>query len=208
MNRIFAFFILGALLIGEENINSKSSITPNIVDSNLDSIQISEENIENIMNPARAISSSFVAFSVGYHFLHNAYYKTRENKNGIFFSIEKGWALIDNILLLSIIIDGSAGDFYSINGGSRIGARILDGRIIPSFGLEFGVINRDIDNKQYNAIGNTGSFSIFVDIASGFGIELEYKLALHPFIIIDNNLKNNKIDNIHNFIFNLRFMYF
>ena len=74
--------------------------------------------------------------------------------------------------------------------------------------MGFGVINRDIDNKQYNAIGTTGSLGIFIDIASGFGAELEYKLALHPFVILENNLKNNKIDSIHNFMFNLKFMYF
>ena len=224
INKIFSIFILSTLLIGEDNISSKAPVIDFKLDSNegllsrdpsgppldfkLDSNIDSNIENENILNPARPISPSFVAFSVGYHFLHNEYYKTHENKNGIFFAIEKGWLLVNDILMLSIILDGSAGDFYSANGGFKVGARVWDGRIIPSFSLGFGVINRDIDNKQYNAIGTTGSLGIFIDIASGFGVELGYKFALHPFIILENNLKNNKINAIHNFMFNLRFMYF
>ena len=220
INKIFSIFILSALLIGEDNIPSKAPEIDFKLDSNegllsrdpsgppLDSNIDSNEENESILNPARPISPSFVAFSVGYHFLHNAHYKLHENKNGIFFAIEKGWLLLNDILMLSIVLDGSAGDFYSANGGFKIGARVWEGRIIPSLSLGFGVINRDIDNKQYNAIGTTGSLSIFIDIASGFGAELEYKLALHPFVILENNLKNNKIDSIHNFMFNLKFMYF
>lgn len=163
-----------------------------------------ENTLDNMFSPAKIERNSFDSMIIGYQGLYKEYNGHKEWQYGIFFSLETGWSYLQNILLFGISIDGTAGGFYSLNGNLKLGARVFDGRLIPSIGLGYGLVNHIVDNVQYNAHGSIASFALFIDIGHGVGLEFSYRLAPYPFM----GSKNIKISRIESFMVNIKFIHF
>lgn len=194
------FFVLFLMI----NILYSHDLNP----SNLkqeDSKKIS--NIGNFLAPAQIVKDTYASFVIGYEMLFKKFNNTIENKEGIFFAFDRGWNFIDNILLFGFSIDGSAGAFYSLNINTKIGARVFDGRVIPSLSVGYGILNHLNGNVQDNLYGANATASLFIDIAKGFGIEASYRIGLHPFRLVKRNT-NFKLDKMSAFMVSFKFMDF
>ncbi len=149
---------------------------------------------------------TFGSFAVGYQMLSKRHSLSAKNLNhSAFFALDRGWSFVDNALLVALSLDGSAGEFYSINIGAKLGYRALSGRIIPNIAISYGLVNHKINDAQHNFHGATATVSLFVDIAQGFGLEVAYRVGLHPFPTLK---KTSERANIHSFMANLKFMDF
>ncbi len=149
---------------------------------------------------------TFGSFAIGYQMLSKRHSLSAKNLNhSAFFALDRGWIFVDNALLVALSLDGSAGEFYSINIGAKLGYRALQGRIIPNIALNYELINHKINDAQHNFHGATTMLSLFVDIAQGFGLEVAYRVGLHPFPTLK---KTSEKANIHSFMVNLKFMDF
>ena len=164
----------------------------------------SDNILDNIFKPAKVERNSFDSMIIGYQSLYKEYNNTEKWQYGIFFSLETGWSYLQNILLFSINIDGTAGGFYGLNGNFKLGARVLDGRLIPSISVGYGLVNHVIDDKQYNMHGSIATFALFVDIGHGVGLELAYRTTPYPFI----GHKGIRINKMESFILNIKFINF
>ena len=159
-----------------------------------------------IFSTAPINGDTFGAFAVGYQMLSKRHSLSAKNLNhSAFFALDRGWIFVDNALLFALSLDGSAGEFYSINIGAKLGYRALSGRIIPNIAVSYGLINHKINDAQHNFHGATATLSLFVDIVQGFGVEVAYRAGLHPFPTLK---KTSEKANIHSFMVNLRFMDF
>lgn len=177
-----------------------SSANPSNSNANL------PQDSHSIFSPAAIYGNSFGAFAVGYQMLSKHHSLIATNlSHSAFFALDRGWIFVDNALLFALSLDGSAGEFYSINIGAKLGYRALSGRIIPNIAISYGLINHKINDAQHNFHGATAMLSLFVDIAQGFGLEVAYRVGLHPFHTLK---KTNKKANIHSFMVNLRLMDF
>lgn len=165
-----------------------------------------QSNISDFFHTAKISTNTYGAFMVGYEMLHKSYNDTRDTKQGIYFELDRGFLFIDNIILFGFSLDGSAGGFYSININTKIGARIFDGRIIPSISMGYGLLNHQVGNKQYNLHGASTTISMFLDITSGFGLEVAYRVGLYPFKTTQRS--NIKVSNIGAFMVNFKFIDF
>ena len=159
-----------------------------------------------IFSTAPINGDTFGAFAVGYQMLSKRHSLIVANLNhSAFFALDRGWIFVDNALLFALSLDGSAGEFYSINIGAKLGYRALSGRIIPNIAVSYGLFNHKINDAQHNFHGATATLSLFVDIAQGFGVEVAYRVGLHPFPTLK---KTSEKANVHSFMVNLRFMDF
>lgn len=169
-----------------------------------DEFSILPENtkIEDLFSPAAVIEDTFASFVVGYQ----ALFKSDERlKHGIFFAIDRGWLFVDNKLLLAMSLDGSVGGFYSLNLHAKLSGRFLDGRIIPSLSLGYGLLNHFEGESQHNLHGASATLGLFVDIIKGIGLEASYRVGLHPW----HTIKKTPIHkNIQSFMINIKFMDF
>ena len=166
----------------------------------------STQDSRSIFAPAVISSDTYGAFAVGYQMLskRNSLH-ARNRRHGAFFALDRGWSFVDNALLFGLALDGSAGEFYTINLGAKLGYRALSGRIIPSVAFSYGLINHKTGDSQHNFHGATATLSLFTDIASGLGLEVAYRVGLHPFPTLK---KTNEKARIHSFMVNLRFVDF
>lgn len=184
--------------------DSQDSIT-NPSDLNTNQSQDSQDS-HSIFSPAPINGDTFGSFAVGYQMLSKRHSLSTTNLNhSAFFALDRGWIFVDNALLFALSLDGSAGEFYSINIGAKLGYRALTGRIIPNIAVAYGLINHKINDAQHNFHGATATLSLFVDIAQGFGLEVAYRVGLHPFPTLK---KTSEKANVHSFMVNLRFMDF
>lgn len=169
-----------------------------------DEFSILPENtkIEDLFSPAAVIEDTFASFVVGYQ----ALFKSDERlKHGIFFAIDRGWLFVDNKLLLAMSLDGSVGGFYSLNLHAKLSGRFLDGRIIPSLSLGYGLLNHFEGESQHNLHGASATLGLFVDIIKGIGLEASYRVGLHPW----HTIKRTPIHkNIQSFMINIKFIDF
>ncbi len=189
----------------DESINSINDSSTNPRDSNANQSQDSQDS-HSIFSPAPINGDTFGSFAVGYQMLSKRHSLSATNLNhSAFFALDRGWIFVDNALLFALSLDGSAGEFYSINIGAKLGYRALSGRIIPNIAVSYGLINHKINDAQHNFHGATATLSLFVDIAQGFGLEVAYRVGLHPFPTLK---KTSQKANIHSFMVNLRFMDF
>ena len=171
--------------------------------------QNSEESTKNIasyFSTAKVTDTTYGAFMVGYEMLYKSHNNKKDSKQSMYFELDRGFLFVDNIILFGFSLDGSAGGFYSININTKLGARIFDGRIIPSISMGYGLLNHQIDDKQYNLHGGIATISLFVDITSGFGLEAGYRVGLHPFKTTRKT--NIKVNNINAFMVNFKFIDF
>lgn len=189
----------------DESINSINNSSANPNNSNANQPQDSQDS-HSIFSPAPINGDSFGSFAVGYQMLSKRHSLSATNLNhSAFFALDRGWIFVDNALLFALSLDGSAGEFYSINIGAKLGYRALSGRIIPNVAVAYGLINHKINDAQHNFHGATATLSLFVDIAQGFGLEVAYRVGLHPFPTLK---KTSEKANVHSFMVNLRFMDF
>lgn len=173
-------------------------------ESSDDDFSILPENtkVEDLFSPAPVIEDTFASFVVGYQ----ALFKSNERlKHGIFFAIDRGWLFVDNKLLVAMSLDGSVGGFYSLNLNAKLSGRFLDGRIIPSLSLGYGLLNHFEGESQHNLHGASATLEFFVDIIKGIGLEASYRVGLHPW----HTIKKTPIrKNIQSFMINIKFMDF
>lgn len=161
---------------------------------------------QSFFSTAPILGDTFGSFAVGYQMLSKQHSLSVDNlSHGAFFALDRGWSFIDNTLLFALSLDGSAGEFYSINIGVKLGYRALLGRLIPNLAISYGLINHKINGTQHNLHGATAMLSLFVDIAQGFGLEVAYRVGLHSFPTLKNT---GERANIHSFMVNIRFMDF
>ncbi|RAX52479.1 hypothetical protein CCY99_07485 [Helicobacter sp. 16-1353] len=202
MKNIFIIFVL-AINILYSNTQNSSNDTNNTQNS-----EIEYNKDVGLFAPAQVIKDSYGAFMIGYELLNKQSPNIgRESKQGIFFALDKGWNFVDNVLLFGFSLDGSAGSFYSLNINAKLGARIFDGRIIPSISFGYGLLNHFVGDTQYNLHGGNGMISFFIDIMRGFGLEVSYRVGLHPFRATKKN-SNIKVDNINALMINFKFIDF
>lgn len=188
----------------DSNIDSSTNYAESS-DLNANQSQDSQDS-RSIFSPAPINGDTFGSFAVGYQMLSKRHSLSATNLNhSAFFALDRGWIFVDNALLFALSLDGSAGEFYSINIGAKLGYRALSGRIIPNIAVAYGLINHKINDAQHNFHGATATFSLFVDIAQGFGLEVAYRVGLHPFPTLK---KTSERANVHSFMVNLRFMDF
>ena len=183
----------------DESNSQNSTTNPSVSNAN-------SQDSHSIFSTAPINGDTFGAFAVGYQMLSKRHSLSVANLNhSAFFALDRGWIFVDNALLFALSLDGSAGEFYSINIGAKLGYRALSGRIIPNIAVSYGLINHKINDVQHNFHGATATLSLFVDIAQGFGLEVAYRVGLHPFPTLK---KTSERANIHSFMVNLRFMDF
>lgn len=178
-----------------KHLTQDSSDSNNIIESTTTQTSFS-------FSPAIVDGNTYGAFAIGYQLLSKSNEKL---KHGVFFSLERGWSFINHILLFSFALDGSIGGFYSLNLNARLGVRALDGRLIPNISLGYGLFNHKISGTQHNLHGTNVLTAIFVDIASGFGIEVAYRASLYPFRTIKATSTKT---NIHSFLLNFKYIDF
>ncbi|RDU62094.1 hypothetical protein [Helicobacter sp. MIT 14-3879] len=212
MYKFFLFISLFICINAEElPTTTDNNTTTQVKDSiqinndainNEDSILPQNTSVSDFFTPAPIVDDTFASFVVGYQLL----LKNNEKvKHGIFFAIDRGWSFIDNMLLLALSLDGSAGGFYAINLNLKLGGRFLDGRIIPNISFGYGLLNHFENGVQQNLHGANATISLFIDIIKGIGIEIGYRVGLHPFHTIK---KTNITKNIQSVMLNLKFMDF
>lgn len=208
-----AWIVALVLVCGNANAENlaKSTQDSDIV-SNTNYAESSDSNANqsqdsrSIFSPAPINGDTFGSFAVGYQMLSKRHSLSATNLNhSAFFALDRGWIFVDNALLFALSLDGSAGEFYSINIGAKLGYRAISGRIIPNIAVAYGLINHKINDAQHNFHGATATLSLFVDIAQGFGLEVAYRVGLHPFPTLK---KTSEKANVHSFMVNLRFMDF
>ena len=201
-------FILN--FIYADNENQLSKIEPNanekLESKNTQKSDTNKKDISSFFNTAKISTDTYAAFMVGYEMLHKSYDNLREYKQGIYFELDRGFLFVDNIILFGFSLDGSAGGFYSINVNTKLGARIFDGRVIPSISIGYGLLNHQVGAKQYNLHGASTTIAMFVDITSGFGLEAIYRVGLYPFKTTQRS--NIKVSNIGAFMINFKFIDF
>ena len=174
-------------------------------DSRHDSSESAQDS-RSIFAPAPILGDSYGSFAVGYQMLSKRHSLSAKYLNhGAFFALDRGWIFVDNALLFALSLDGSAGEFYTLNFGAKLGYRALSGRIIPSVAISYGLLNHKVGDLQHNFHGATATISLFTDIASGFGLEVAYRVGLHTFHTIK---KSDFRANLHSFMINFRFMDF
>lgn len=165
-------------------------------------------NILDLLSPAKVTKNTYGSFMIGYEMLYkNSPDLKKEQKEGMYFALDKGWNFVDNVLLFGFSLDGTAGSFYALNLNAKLGARIFDGRLIPSISVGYGLLNHTIGDIQYNLHGTIATIAIFVDIAKGFGLEAGYRIGLHPFYATKKN-SSIKVNNISAFMINFKFVDF
>ncbi len=192
----------------DESIKSTKDSSADSQDSstNPSDSNATSQDSHSIFSTAPINGDTFGSFAVGYQMLSKRHSLSAKNLNhSAFFALDRGWIFMDNALLVALSLDGSAGEFYSINIGAKLGYRALQGRIIPNIALSYGLINHKINDAQHNFHGATAMLSLFVDIAQGFGLEVAYRVGLHPFPTLK---KTSERANIHSFMVNLKFMDF
>lgn len=155
---------------------------------------------------AKVSDDTYAAFMVGYEMLQKSMNGIREQKQGMYFELDRGFLFVDDIILFGFSLDGTAGGFYSININTKLGARIFDGRVIPSISFGYGLLNHSLGTEQYNLHGASATISLFVDIASGFGLEAGYRVGLYPFRATQR--RDIKVNNIGAFMINFKFVDF
>lgn len=166
----------------------------------------SKQDSRSIFAPAPILGDTFGSFAVGYQMLSKRHSLSAKYLNhGAFFALDRGWSFVDNALLFGLVLDGSAGEFYSINIGAKLGYRALSGRIIPSVAVSYGLLNHKDGDLQHNFHGANATLSLFTDIAQGLGLEVAYRVGLHTFHTIK---KSDFRANLHSFMINFRFMDF
>lgn len=171
-------------------------------DSTKNSADSTKESAESIFSPAIVSKSTFGAFEVGYQLLSKS---SERIKHGAFFAIERGWNFIDNILLVSLSLDGTIGEFYSLNINANLGTRLLSGRLIPNLSLGYGLLNHKISGIQHNLHGANATIALFIDIAKGFGCEVAYRTSLYPFSTIK---RTGTKTNLQSFLLNFKYIDF
>ena len=186
-----------------------SQISPesatNIAQDSHDSGESTQDS-RSIFAPASILGDSYGSFAVGYQMLSKRHSLSAKYLNhGAFFALDRGWIFVDNALLFALSLDGSAGEFYALNFGAKLGYRALSGRIIPSVAISYGLLNHKVGDLQHNFHGANATISLFADIASGFGLEVAYRVGLHTFHTIK---KSDFRANLHSFMINFRFMDF
>ena len=220
MRLIFlSIFILNLIYANiQENANIQELIKSTSIVANDDNLNkdlesqstkqddIKKSNISDFFNTAKVSTDTYGAFMVGYEILHKSYNNARDMKQVIYFELDRGFLFVDDIILFGFSLDGTAGGFYSININTKLGARIFDGRMIPSVGIGYGLLNHQIGDKQYNLHGASATISIFVDVTSGFGLEAGYRVGLYPFKTTQRS--NIKVSNIGAFMVNFKFIDF
>lgn len=192
----------------QDSLQDSTIVSPVLPKQNTnDGIQ-DETSLGDLFSPAKVIKNSYGSFMVGYELLYKNSPNMPKTKNeGIYFALDRGWNFIDDILLFGFSLDGTAGSFYAININAKLGTRIFDGRIIPSISLGYGLLNHSINNVQYNLHGASGTIAFFVDIIRGFGLEVGYRMGLHPFYATKKD-STLKVNNINAFIVSFKFMDF
>lgn len=158
---------------------------------------------QSIFLPAQISTNTFASFVVGY----GAAFKSSDSraKSSIYFSLDRGWLFVNNALLFSLSLDGAAGEFYALALGAKLGWRALNGRIIPSLDLKYGLLNHKISGTQHNLHGTRLQAALFIDIARGLGAEIAYFTSLyrHPTI-----KKTSEKVGFHGFMINFKFIDF
>ena len=179
--------------------------TANLAQDSQDSGESTQDS-RSIFTPAPILGDSYGSFAVGYQMLSKRHSLSAKCLNhGAFFALDRGWVVADNALLVALSLDGSAGEFYTLNFGVKLGYRALSGRIIPSVAISYGLLNHKVGDLQHNFHGANATISLFTDIASGFGLEVAYRVGLHTFRTIK---KSDFRANLHSFMINFRFMDF
>ena len=184
----------------ENSIPSEEDTQKNIQDQN----KIAK--INNFFNTAEVSNNSYSAFMVGYEMLNKSMNGKKSRMQGMYFELDRGFLLANDVLLLGASLDGTAGGFYSINLNAKFGVRIFNGRIIPSISFGYGLLNHSINDKQYNLHGAISTASLFIDIGSGFGLEAGYRAGLHTFKTTQKT--DIKVKNIGAFMLNFKFIDF
>ncbi len=207
-------FIINAIYAQDiDSINQDSTMatidtaTSTISQTNSDENKKQLEQESSIFDTAPVIGDSYASFVVGYQMIFKKSNNVNEHKEGVFFALDRGWSFIDNILLFGFSLDGTAGNFYSVNINAKLGGRLIDGRLIPSISFGYGLLNHSVGDSQYNLHGASSTLSLFVDIISGLGIEVSYRVALHPFNATKKNA-NIRVNNINAFMVNFKFVDF
>lgn len=171
-------------------------------ESTKDSDKNSTESAESIFSPAIVGKGTFGAFEVGYQLIAKS---SERIKHGAFFAIERGWNFIDDILLVSLSLDGTIGEFYSLNLNANLGTRLLSGRLIPNLELGYGLLNHKISGIQHNLHGANATIALFIDIAKGFGCEVAYRTSLYPFSTIK---RTGTKTSLQSFLLNFKYIDF
>lgn len=182
----------------KQEIDSKSSEK---IESKIES---SEKKDEDFFAPSKVSDDTFGSFVVGYQmfFKHG---DELEKYHGIFFSLDRGWEVWKQTAYVGLSLDGSAGNFYSLNLNVKSSFRTLDGRLVPSVSLGYGLINHKQNSIQHNLHGASASVGLFVDIFRGIGLEASYRVGLHKFPALkDRNIKRG----VQSFMINLKFIDF
>ena len=188
-----------------ESTTNLPQYSQNSEDSQQD-LSESTQDSRSIFAPAPILGDYYGSFAVGYQMLSKRHSLNAKYLNhGAFFALDRGWSFVDNALLFALSLDGSAGEFYTLNFGAKLGYRALSGRIIPSVAISYGLLNHKVGDSQHNFHGATATISLFTDIASGFGLEVAYRVGLHTFRTIK---KSDFRANLHSFMINFRFMDF
>lgn len=182
--------------------DSTQEFTQNSAESTIDSADSANNPAESIFPPAIVSKSIFGAYKVGYQLISKS---SERIKHGAFFAIERGWNFIDNILLVSLSLDGTIGEFYSLNLNAHLGTRLLSGRLIPNLSLGYGLLNHKISGIQHNLHGANATIALFIDIAKGFGCEVAYRTSLYPFRTIK---RTGTKTNLQSFLLNFKYIDF
>lgn len=196
-----------------ESTNTESA--QNILNLPHENAPDSHKSQDSFFSSAKVSKSHYGGISVGYEVLYRRASEpsaagkiTRHSSlGGIFFALERGFIVADDVLLLGFSLDGSTLHLYSLNLNAKIAARLLSGRIVPSLGVGYGLLQHyDVNKAQHNLHGTSATAAVFVDVTHGFGLEVGYRVGLHKWRTTRKSSLNAAVRGA--FMLNLKFMDF
>ncbi|RDU71912.1 hypothetical protein CQA57_07420 [Helicobacter anseris] len=150
---------------------------------------------ENIQ-PPEVYGNSYGVFRIGYAYQYqNAGTITRDNTtkfeysghfNDLYFGIERGWIGGKNkMFMASGYLDGAVGQTYFLSFGAKASLYLLKGWLIPYVGVGYQLEHLGFakDDTQYNMHTAVVSAGTHINIAKGFGIDLQVRSGA-PFYIL------------------------
>lgn len=210
MRKLWIIAILACALYGEstdsmESLESADSTNPT-ESTHLDSVNSTHAEFSpSFLTPSALSGNLYASFAIGYETLFRGTNQARNS--GAFFALDIGWNLANDTLLAGFALDGTAGNLYALNLNIKLAAKVFDGRLISGVSLGYGLLHHYVGETQYNLHGANATAGVFVDIARGFGLEIAYRVGLHPYRATKRSA-NVRVGKIQAVMVNFRFMDF
>ena len=186
-----------------ESVNQTSQTENSSVDSQVKQDKVKQDNKENKrFVPPLVLTHSYGVFKVGYAYQYQnagtisknggTPFELNQSGNAIYFGIERGWiGGWKKSIMLGGYFDGALGQVYFLSLGFKASMFLLNGWLVPYIGVgyQFEHLGFSQDTTQYNMHTAVFSIGTHVNIAKGFGIDLQLRSGL-PFYMVSRSDAN------------------